>query len=133
MTCVWDGLTKGLYNTFRGTIFQQTSAEILVDFLKRNVKKTENVKWNNKYLKDTELVENFERIKSIDPTNIYNGYDCSTCDPVLLLVCELFRINIIHDYNGSYMYYTYISKTNDPSKNITIKFKSNRHHFWYDS
>ena len=39
-------------------------------------------------------------VTRINVKSIRNGYLCSTCDPFLCLVCQLFKLNICHNYNG---------------------------------
>lgn len=49
--------------------------------------------------------KNFDRIKEIK--NIRNGYDCSSCDPLLIFIAWKYNIDIIHNYNGVAIYYTH--------------------------
>ena len=44
-------------------------------------------------------------IKDFNENNINQGYDCSSCDPFMILLCELFKININYDYNGNNIQY----------------------------
>tara|TARA_B100000401_G_C52803978_1_gene720140 strand:- start:98 stop:391 length:294 start_codon:yes stop_codon:yes gene_type:complete len=89
MTCFWDGILNTLTND---------------DFEKFN-KKTRNVIWNNEKFSKKQLDENFTHIKDFDYKSIRNGYDCSTYDPFLILICELFKVNINHDYIGNMIKY----------------------------
>ena len=68
--------------------------------------------------------ENREHILSFDSTTINRGYDCSTCDPFLLLISELFEVDISHDYNGNII--SYKSILNNTGR--CFKFKSDRGH-----
>jgi len=74
-----------------------------VMLIKSNNIKTPNVKCNDKTLTDQEIDDNIIRIKNIK--NINKGYLCSSCDPVLILVSQLFSINIIHNFNGTEIKY----------------------------
>lgn len=99
-----------------------------VKLLKNNVVKTHNVLWNGQKLTQLELDENLTAIKEFQENSINRGYYCSCCDPFLLLICQLFKVNIIHNYNKTQIKYTYIGNSN---KNIpTLKFSSDRGHFW---
>jgi len=62
-------------------------------------------------------------IKDFNENNINQGYDCSSCDPFMILLCELFKININYDYNGNNIQYMI-----DNSRK-TIKYSSNQSHF----
>ena len=56
------------------------------------------------------------------------GYDCSICDPFLILICELFIININHIYLGNKIDYT--NKKNVFNNNYTITIQSDKGHMW---
>ena len=117
MTCFWDGLRQGLN--------VNSSNEEFISFLKtKNTKKT-NVLWNNNSLSDKELEENFIHIEEFNMKSIRNGYDCSTCDPFLILICEVYNINIKHNYNGNIIKYHRGNNLN------TINFSSDLGHFWF--
>lgn len=124
MTCFWDGCINGLkqYNFIENYI----SPKDFVEVLKENCVKTINVNWNSETLINKQLDENYYAIKTYNSNHINQGYDCSTCEPFLLLICELFRVNIEHDYCGSKIYYNYIG---NPRKTLT--FRSDRGHFWF--
>lgn len=126
MTCFWDGILQSLNNDDfklfnRHKPFYQTD---LIQFLKQNNKPTINVYWKGEKLRESELKENFTTIKDFEIKNIYNGYLCSVSDPFLFLLCEIFQINILHDYNGVNILYQ-VSK---PRR--TVKYKNNSGHFW---
>ena len=91
MTCVYDCLIRELK--------LKMSPEQLLKRLKKNNRVTRNVLWNNEELTEQQLKENYDRIQSIDDSLI-DGYDCSTCDPVLVLVSELHNKSITHEFNG---------------------------------
>ncbi len=115
MTCFWDAL--------RNKLCIKENNHNFILYLKKNNKKQNSVLWNNIKLTQKQLEENFEHIKDFNEKKIYNGYDCSTCDPFLILISELYNIDIFHDYNGHKIMYT------KKSNSKTLKFKSNRHHF----
>ena len=70
-----------------------------------------------------QLEENYQHIKDFNVKSISAGYLCSTCDPFLLLICELFKVNINHNYCGYKMKY----RINNAVK--TLNFKSDRGNF----
>ena len=64
-----------------------------------------------------------EAIKDYNINGIGNGHLTSICDSFLLLICELFHINILHRYLNITIIYSY------PNPRKTFRFKSNRGHF----
>tara|TARA_B100000989_G_C19148020_1_gene306192 strand:- start:148 stop:504 length:357 start_codon:yes stop_codon:yes gene_type:complete len=117
MTCFWDNLRKGLNLKISNNEF--------ITFLKKNNTKDINLQWNNKNLTKKQLEENYEHIKNYNIKTIYRGYDCSICDPFLILICKLYKININHNYNG------HIMKYRKNKKFKILNFKSNRGHFMF--
>ncbi len=95
-----------------------------VYILKKNNKYTTNVLCNDIELTKKQYEENFERINKIKKIN--NGYDCSSCDPLLLLICEIYEVNIIHHFNGITI--KYLNKKCLHKKSIHVS--SNSSHFF---
>lgn len=115
MTCFWDSLRNKLN-------INDTNREFIL-YLKKSNTKNISVNWNSSELTEKQLDENFEHIKNFDENKINDGYDCSICDPFLILVCELYNINIFHNFNGYEMKYI----KDDSYKNINCR--SNTSHF----
>ena len=125
MTCFWDGILNTLTNEdFRPFGYSKMPNTEFVLFLKKFNKKTKNVTWNSEKFTEKQLEENFTHIRNFDYRSIRNGYDCSICDPFLILVSELFNISIIHDYRGNVMRYD-----NQQSKRV-VNYGSNSGHFF---
>ena len=82
------------------------------------------MKWNGNKISEKEKGEHYEAIKSCDKTKIRGGHLCSSCDSDLLLISEVFEVNIKHLYLNVEMDYK-----NEKAKK-TLKFASNRGHFW---
>lgn len=97
----------------------------LIEKIKIKNTKTHNVSWNDEKLSDKLLNDNQNAIIELNKKNVDHGYYCSTCDPVLLLISELYKVNIYHDYNDHMIKYKHHSK---PSARLTLK--SNTHHMW---
>lgn len=128
MTCFWDGLIKELTSKVFSSYFpikRIIKPRELIQILMEHNTKTVNVMWNKIMLRDQEMIENYTMVKNFNSNNIYNGYLCSACDPFLLLVCELFNVNIEHNYNGNKIIYKNLKNIN----NRTLYFRSNRNHF----
>jgi len=126
MTCFWDGILKSLKKDDLDFVNykDKKSPDQFIRFLKNNSKRMENVLWQNQTLKYQELDEYLLWIKDYDINGIPNGHLTSVCDPFLLLICELFCVNIKHQYNK----YTIIYKNNSKVRK-TLVFSSNRGHF----
>ena len=130
MTCFWDGLLHNLKDEdFKRTFNDQSMIKNkiknidFVKLMKANNVKTKDITWNGEKLTEQQLNENFEHIRDYNENSIYGGYLCSTCDPFLLLVCHLFKVDINHNYCGYMMKY----RVKNPVK--TLNFKSNTGHF----
>ena len=125
MTCFWDGILHHLKDEDFQRVFQinKPTNKNFVKILKSNLRKTKNIIWNGETLTDKQLEENYEHIKDFNADSIHGGYLCSTCEPFLFLVCELFKMNINHNYCGHMMSY----KVNNSIR--TLNFKSNSGHF----
>ena len=134
MTCFWNGILTSLDNATINSFLHRPyndpkpRAKEFVQLLKRHNTQTNNVLWNDTILSQRELEENFTHIKNYNENSIYQGYDCSTCDPFLLLIAQLFSVNIQHNYNG----YTVHYKVKNNKGIRLLKYKSNRGHFWLE-
>ncbi len=102
---------------------KRTSPEKLLKILKKNNRITTNVLWNHEQLTQQQLDENFERVLNIDD-NAYAGYECSSCDPILFLMAELYNTSIVHDFNGVDMIYTNLKAKK------RLRIQSNMHHMF---
>ena len=126
MTCFWDGILRNInqedFNLLN--INKNNNNKEFILLLKKNNKLCKNVQWQSENINEQLLKENYEMIKNFNENNINQGYDCSSCDPFIILLSELFKINIHHNFNGVIIKYTY----NNPRK--TINFKSNKSHFY---
>ena len=118
MSCFWDTLLQKLNSN------KFNSNKDLILFLKNNNCKKKNVLWNNTDLLDLQYIENFNHIKDFNEDLINNGYDCSSCDPFLLLICELFELEIINHFNNTIINY----KHKNYKKNI--KINNDKGHMW---
>jgi hypothetical protein len=128
MTCFWDGILRNInqedFNLLN--INKNNNNKEFIILLKKNNKLCKNVQWQSENINEQLLKENYEMIKNFNENNINQGYDCSSCDPFIILLSELFKINIHHNFNGVLIKYTYTY--NNPRK--TINFKSNKSHFY---
>ena len=129
MACFWKGILAALSSQMIHTTLNLDSKPSPANFVKilhEKAIKTTNISWNGKRLSSKELEENLEWIHNFKPNMVHNGYDCSMCDPYLLLICELFAVNIDHMFNGILIKYRYLPSTNVP----LLKFGSSRTHFY---
>ena len=131
MSCFWDSiLSKIKYEDYLKILnFNgKPSPKEFIELLKSKNKKTENIIWNTKILSEKQYDENYIHIKEYNSSKINQGYDCSICDPFLLLITELFQINIIHIFMNQKIEYCH--KENIFNNNYTIQLTSNRNHMW---
>lgn len=127
MTCFWTGIMSSLTVDDFNFIDINAKPNIpdFVKILKNKNSKTLNVSWNNSTLTNQQLEENITHITDFPIDSINGGYFCSTCEPFLLLISELFCINITHNFNGSVI--EYVNKNNVRK---TCKYRSDTGHFW---
>ena len=133
MTCFWDGILRALDNNIIIKVLdwnekrRKPRPTEFIPLLKEKAIKTPDIYWNGNSLSEKELDENLKRIHELDVRTIHRGYDCSACEPYLLLISKLFMVNIKHNYNGHLITYTNIRIM--PNSKPLI-FHSNRGHFW---
>lgn len=116
MTCVWNGLINALSLNMK--------AKDLLKHVQENNIKTSDITWNGEVLTEKNYTENIEWIKCIKETEIYHGYDCSTCDPLLFLIAQIYNVSIHHNYNGIMIKYI-----NKKYADKVINVMSTRGHF----
>lgn len=132
MTCFWQGIYTSLSDDdfkFIGEIKPNNLQDMILIF-KRNFDlfDTDYIFYRGYEGKVEALQKQFmgECKKSIldyDMNNMHFGYYCSTCDPFLILVCMLFKVEIKHKYMGVGI--KYIPRT----IRKTVSFYSDSAHF----
>jgi len=118
MSCFWDTLINRLNNDLKKCMDTPVNPTNFVIFLKAYNQTTINVRWNGKELTKQQCQENYSHINDYDISTINNGYDCSCCDPFLLLVCEIMMIDIHNNYIGTNIIYSHILNKNNRHINI---------------
>ena len=118
MTCVWEGLIAAL-----GLKLQPKAFCI---HIKTNNRDTPDMHCNGKAISDQQMKENMEHISAINVKDIGKGYYCSGCDPLFLLVGQLYDVSIEHTYMGSKIKYE------NKNAKTTIYIASNSGHMWAD-
>lgn len=128
MTCFWNGIMSALTIEDFTNIHLKNKPNIqqFIEILKNKNIPTTDILWQNNQLTNKEISENKEHISSFDINSINSGYLCSTCDPFLLLIAALFKVNIEHRYNNHMISYRH--KTDGGEK--YLKFSSDTGHFW---
>jgi len=122
MTCFWDGIINGLKPKMNRLEFMA--------YLKEKNVPVEDVKWQGKLLSKKIQAEFVEAVKDYNVKQAPGGYWCSSCDYNLVLICHLYKINIIHMYNKNIIKYEYAGKTHS---GVEYTFESNTAHFWFKS
>ena len=88
MSCFWNAIIRETsekdykkYNSIK-----PTNANKLIKFFKENNSKIKNILWNNEKISNKFIEECYDHIKGI-PNNGNNGYFCSSCEPIMFLMC----------------------------------------------
>ena len=128
MACFWNSIIDRLN---KDEYFKKINNNIklipehLILSLKENNRKTNNIIWQNNELTNKQKEENLENIKLYNVKDIYNGYYCSTFDPFLFLICDLFDISITNYYNNNKIEYN-----NKFKSRYTMILYNNKGHMW---
>lgn len=127
MTCFWDGIINSLDTNDLNKIQIQTkpTVDLFIEKIKSHNRKTKNVLWNNTTISEQQLEENYNAVKDYDQTTKNEGYYCSTFDPIIFLVSEIFELNIEHKYLKNIINYTHENYIK------TVNYNSSRSHFTY--
>lgn len=118
MSCVWIGIIDALG--------LDMSPYELLDHIKDNNIDTKDMLWNNTFFTQQIQEENKTHISNLTYETIKNGYLCSSCDPLFLLIGQLYNVTIMHEYMHINITYKNINA------NRIINLKSNKHHLWID-
>ena len=126
MTCVWDGILRSLrdedFETFEGPI--PRTPRQLIRFFKGHNRVVTDIAWNGKEITPRNAAENVVHISNIE---LEDGYLCSSCEPLMFLLCSLFRVNVHHDYCNTRMTYE------TPQARTTLHYRNGRRHFVFVS
>ena len=127
MSCFWDTLLSRIKKDEIQSILSlhNTTSKDFANTLKNKNIPTDNVLWMGEEITQQMKEENIEHIEGYDSSTIPNGYLCSTCDPFLLLITELFQIKIIHHYNK-----VVINYQQKIDNKYTITIHNDKGHMW---
>ena len=130
MSCFWEGIIKTLNENEKSKLSLANGASKieLVKCLKRkSYHLTDaNVLWQGEKLKKQLCNELKMWVDNYNEQNINNGHDTSSCDPFLVLLCELLDWNITFMYTGSKISF----ENGNSGKKRLVKFGANTHHFF---
>ena len=98
----------------------------LVKFFKSHNQATPNIEWQSTKITQKQSEENQTAITEYDQTTTHKGYFCSTFDPFIFLLAELFELTIEHKYMQTTILYK-----NTKNTLATVKFRSNNAHIDY--
>tara|TARA_Y100000996_G_scaffold406439_1_gene382788 strand:+ start:1789 stop:2172 length:384 start_codon:yes stop_codon:yes gene_type:complete len=127
MSCFWDTLLSRIKKDDIQSILSlhnHTPKDFANTLKSKNIS-TDNILWMGEEVTQQMKEENIEHVKEYDSSTIPSGYLCSTCDPFLLLITELFQIKIIHHYNK-----TIINYQHKENNKYTITIHNNKGHMW---
>jgi len=123
MSCFFDSITASFnVDEMRFLNCKRNTIEIIKKLKILNIA-TSNVYWQNNKLTEQLQKENFEHIKNYKEETFRNGYLTSSADPFLMLLCQIFRWNIIFNYCNN------IIKITHENPLRTVKFKASSSHF----
>jgi hypothetical protein len=126
MSCFWEGILSRL-NPEEHATMGPGPAE-LKRYFKLHNRQARRCMWQGELLTD-ELLREMQTWIEDDATPVQQGHDTSTCDPWLCLLVELLGVDVVHEYMGSTVRYTF-ARTNRGQAIRTLRFASNRGHFW---
>jgi hypothetical protein len=125
MSCFWDTLISkinknDIHNVLKIDNINPTN--FAKELIKIN-KLVNTILVNNNEITNNQQKENYEHIKNYDIGTIKNGYDCSTFDPFLILISDLFSITINNNYDNCLIIYKPIAHSR-----YNIKINNNKGH-----
>ena len=136
MTCFWDSLLSQLNSddfVIMGLGPKPASPSGLLSFFKAHNREPHNVSVNGSFLTQAQKTENVEWVRSYDAGGIGNGHLTGTCDPFLVLACEVFRVAIRHSSSGSlpsgYNFDSVVVYSHNDHRRL-VTFGSNAGHFY---
>lgn len=130
MSCFWDGLINGITTKeFKQHKFTKTPKVFhFIQYLMQNNRLVNTVTWNDESISEKSQQENYDWIAEYKPHQYHNGTDCSSCNPFIILFCDIFEVSVLHKYNMSIIKYVNTKKSIK-----TISFMSDQGHFWIGS
>jgi hypothetical protein len=118
MSCVWKGLIECLH--------LKITPEAFCTLIKTKNRDTPDMMINNVPISPQIQKNNIDHISEIKVKDVNKGYLCSTADPLLLLVGQIYNVTIEHIYCGAKIIY----ENKNASRIIYVA--SNQGHFWAD-
>jgi len=125
MSCFWDTLINKINKNDIHNVLKIDNINP-TNFAKELIKKNKLVNTilvNNKETTKNQQKENYEHIKDYDISTINDGYNCSTFDPFLILISDLFSITINNNYDNNLIIYKPIAHSR-----YIIELKNNKSH-----
>lgn len=107
MSCFWDSLINKIRLNDLKYILNTSNINplILATKLKEKNLIVKNIIVNKKKITINQQKENFKHIENYNVDTINDGYDCSTFDPFLILICKLLSITINNQYDNNLIIY----------------------------
>ena len=127
MSCYWDTLIKNIKKKDIDIILklQNIQPTTFAKALKEKNKLVNTITCNDDKITEQQQKENFEHIKDYDIKTVSNGYCCSTCDPFLILISDIFSITIINNYNNNIIIYKPVAVSR-----YIININNDKGHMW---
>lgn len=138
MSCVWDSIRDAISNDYstcknwtdRIVFHERLKSSHLPNFIVINNKRVTDVIVNGEKLSDQFINECKQAIDTLKNYPIYTGYLCSTCEPLFIILCSIFKIGIKHThYNGETTVYKWYGGSDTPIRKWYF-FQSTKTHIW---
>ena len=98
MSCVADAILRTI--PWNEQHAKPSDPVALFKWLKSKNRKPVQVTWNGEKLTKQQMEENVQAISNMKLEDATSGYYTSCFEPMFFLLCEIFKINIDHNFNG---------------------------------
>ena len=127
MSCFWISIKSALNadECKKLGVPQNANLATIIKAIKMKNRSTGDVLWQGQELSPRNLAENLVHVATYRADSHSTGYWTSSCDPFLLLLAQLLRWKIIHEYAGEKIMYKHTACQRH------VRFRSSRTHFSY--
>lgn len=125
MACFWNGILSQLSpaDFLPFGLEKKPKPKQFVLLLQINNVRTSAVSCQGTRLTEQQMEENYQSVEGYDKEKVNDGYLCSSSDPFLFLVSEIFLVDIDHKYLNKIIQYRHVRGKR------TLHFQSNKSHF----
>lgn len=120
MACFWKGILNSLKQKKLTKLHKITD---FIKFVKSRNKLQTRVLWNNQTMGSKTLIENYEHVRDYDIKTVNQGYYTSVCDPFLILIADIFQVEIQFMFLKFHCHYSVLHPK------YSLKFTCSASHF----